>query len=94
MAGKGGDTKASFWEFVMAVADVVVLAASVAAIGVLGWFFFAPLKAHTALLEGGVQRVEVTVRPVVSSLKKPGCDEVFRDRTTPAAPPPGGAAAA
>jgi len=60
--GKGGDTKASFWEFVLTVADVVVLAASVAAIGVLGWFFFAPRKAHTALLEGGVQRVEVTVR--------------------------------
>ena len=46
----------------MTVADVVVLAASLAAIGALAWFFFAPRKAHTALLEGGVQRVEVTVR--------------------------------
>ncbi len=46
----------------MTVADIAVLAGSVLAVAGLGWFFFAPRKAHTALLEGGVQRVEVTVR--------------------------------
>src|SRR5262249_28161245 len=33
-----------------------------AAIAGLGWFFFAPRKAHTARLTDGVQRVEVVVR--------------------------------
>ena len=46
----------------MSVADITVLAASLAAIGGLGWFFFAPRKAHAAELSAGVQRVAVTVR--------------------------------
>jgi Cu+-exporting ATPase len=46
----------------MSIADVAVLAGSLAAIGGLGWFFFAPRQAHVAQLSGGVQRVEVTVR--------------------------------
>ncbi|MFE7754522.1 heavy metal translocating P-type ATPase [Streptomyces sp. NPDC057418] len=46
----------------MGVADVVVLALAVVLVAGLGWFFFGPRKARTAQLEGGVQRVEVTVR--------------------------------
>ncbi|WP_328690312.1 heavy metal translocating P-type ATPase [Streptomyces phaeochromogenes] len=46
----------------MGVADLVVIGASTAVIGVLGWFFFGPRRARTAQVEGGVQRVEVTVR--------------------------------
>jgi Cu+-exporting ATPase len=46
----------------MSIADIAVLFGSVLAIAGLGWFFFAPRKAHTAELAGGVQRVEVTVR--------------------------------
>ncbi|MGW0137487.1 heavy metal translocating P-type ATPase [Streptomyces calvus] len=46
----------------MGVADVVVVILAAVLIGGLGWFFFGPRKARTAQLEGGVQRVEVTVR--------------------------------
>jgi Cu+-exporting ATPase len=46
----------------MSTADIVVLLASAAAVAGLGWFFFAPRKAHTAQLGGGVQRVDVVVR--------------------------------
>src|SRR6266567_1407873 len=46
----------------MNVAGIVVLIAAVIAITGLGWFFFAPRRAHTAELAGGVQRVTVTVR--------------------------------
>jgi Cu+-exporting ATPase len=46
----------------MNFADITVALGSLAAIGGLAWFFFAPRKAHTAQLTDGVQRVEVTVR--------------------------------
>jgi Cu+-exporting ATPase len=46
----------------MTIADVVVLLASLAAIGGLGWFFLAPRRAHVAETVNGVQRVEVMVR--------------------------------
>jgi P-type Cu+ transporter len=46
----------------MNVADVLVLIGTVLALAGLGWFFFGPRRARTARLEGGVQRVEVTVR--------------------------------
>jgi Cu+-exporting ATPase len=46
----------------MSVSDIVVLVAAVAAIGGLGWFFFGPRRARSAQLEGGVQRVVVTVK--------------------------------
>src|SRR5450759_728204 len=46
----------------MDVPGIVVLAAAVAAIAALGWFFFGPRRARDAELSGGVQRVAVTVR--------------------------------
>src|SRR5215475_13450789 len=46
----------------MNVADIVVVIVSAAAMAGLGWFFFAPRRARTAELAGGVQRVTVTVR--------------------------------
>jgi Cu+-exporting ATPase len=46
----------------VSIADIVVVVVSVAAICWLGWFFFAPRKAHSAQLADGVQRVEVVVR--------------------------------
>ncbi len=46
----------------MSVADIVVLVVSAALIGALGWFFFGPRRSGAARVEGGVQRVEVTVR--------------------------------
>ncbi|HET6358150.1 heavy metal translocating P-type ATPase [Streptomyces sp.] len=46
----------------MGVADVVVVISAVVLIAGLGWFFFGPRRARTAHVEGGVQRVEVTVR--------------------------------
>jgi Cu+-exporting ATPase len=46
----------------MGVADVVVIAAAVALLAGLGWFFFGPRRSRTAALENGVQRVIVTVR--------------------------------
>ena len=46
----------------MGIADVVVMIAAVVMIAGLGWFFFGPRRGRDATLEGGVQRVEVTVR--------------------------------
>lgn len=46
----------------MGAVDVVVVVAAVVLIGALGWYFFGPRQAGTARVEGGVQRVEVTVR--------------------------------
>ncbi|MEN8653714.1 heavy metal translocating P-type ATPase [Streptomyces sp. 21So2-11] len=46
----------------MGVADVVVVISAAVLIAGLGWFFFGPRRARTARMEGGVQRVEVTVR--------------------------------
>ncbi|MFD5393241.1 heavy metal translocating P-type ATPase [Streptomyces sp. NPDC127097] len=46
----------------MDVIDVVVIVAASVVLAGLGWFFFGPRRARTARLEGGVQRVEVTVR--------------------------------
>src|SRR6266487_1557263 len=46
----------------MSVSDIVVLVAAAAAIGGLGWFFFGPRRARSAQLDGGVQRVTVTVK--------------------------------
>ncbi|MEU1925096.1 heavy metal translocating P-type ATPase [Streptomyces albogriseolus] len=46
----------------MGVADVVVVVFAAVLIAALGWFFFGPRRARSALIEGGVQRVEVTVR--------------------------------
>ncbi|MFJ7067804.1 heavy metal translocating P-type ATPase [Streptomyces sp. NPDC101115] len=46
----------------MTVADVVVVVVAAGLIAALGWYFFGPRKAGTARLEGGVQRVDVTVR--------------------------------
>ncbi|MET8508332.1 heavy metal translocating P-type ATPase [Streptomyces sp. NPDC004787] len=46
----------------MAVADVVVVIVAVGLIAALAWYFFGPRKAGVARLDGGVQRVEVTVR--------------------------------
>jgi P-type Cu+ transporter len=46
----------------MGAVDVVVPAASAVLVALLGWYFFGPRRAGAARLEGGVQRVEVTVR--------------------------------
>jgi Cu+-exporting ATPase len=46
----------------MNVGDIAVVIAAVAALAGLGWFFFAPRRARTAELAGGVQRVTVTVK--------------------------------
>jgi P-type Cu+ transporter len=46
----------------MGVADIAVLAGTLAVLAALGWFFFGPRRARTARLEDGVQRVQVTVR--------------------------------
>ncbi len=46
----------------MNAADLVVVLAAAAALAGLGWFFFGPRKASTAVLADGVQRLEVTVR--------------------------------
>lgn len=46
----------------MGAVDVVVVLASAVLVAVLGWYFFGPRRAGAARLEGGVQRVEVTVR--------------------------------
>src|SRR5215475_14477114 len=46
----------------MSVADLAVVIAAVAALAGLGWFFFAPRRARTAELSGGLQRIDVTVR--------------------------------
>ncbi|MFM9632613.1 MULTISPECIES: heavy metal translocating P-type ATPase [Streptomyces] len=46
----------------MGAVDVVVVLGTVGLITALGWFFFGPRRAGAARMEGGVQRVEVTVR--------------------------------
>ncbi|WP_282696573.1 heavy metal translocating P-type ATPase [Streptomyces sp. CC208A] len=46
----------------MTGADVVVIVVAAGLIALLGRYFFGPRKAGTARLEGGVQRVDVTVR--------------------------------
>jgi Cu+-exporting ATPase len=46
----------------MGTADISVLVAAVAVMAFLGWYFFAPRRAHTAEMADGVQRVEITVR--------------------------------
>ena len=68
----------------MSAADIVVLLASAAAVAGLGWFFFAPRKAHTAQVGGGVQRVDVVVhggyRPDVIRVRKGVPVELVFDR--------------
>ncbi|MFE0452375.1 cupredoxin domain-containing protein [Streptomyces sp. NPDC058914] len=46
----------------MGALDVVVVLAAVLSVAGLGWFFFGRRRAGAARVEGGVQRVEVTVR--------------------------------
>jgi Cu+-exporting ATPase len=46
----------------MSVDDILVVAAAVLALAGLGWFFFGPRKARAAVLAGGVQRLEVTIK--------------------------------
>jgi Cu+-exporting ATPase len=46
----------------MSSTDIVVVVVAVAAIGALGWYFFAPRRASAAELRDGLQRVRVTVR--------------------------------
>ncbi|UXY25305.1 heavy metal translocating P-type ATPase [Streptomyces sp. HUAS TT20] len=46
----------------MGALEIVVVLASAVLIAALGWYFFGPRRAGAARLEGGVQRVEVTVR--------------------------------
>ena len=46
----------------MSAVDVAVLLAAGALMAGLTWFFFGPRQARSARLEGGVQRIKVTVR--------------------------------
>lgn len=46
----------------MPIVDIVVLVVAIAAIATLGWYFFAPRRAHSAEASGGVQRLQITVR--------------------------------
>jgi Cu+-exporting ATPase len=46
----------------MGIADVVVVASAAGVLAGLAWFFFGPRRSATAAVEGGVQRVVVTVR--------------------------------
>jgi Cu+-exporting ATPase len=46
----------------MSTADVVVVFAAVVVVVGLGWYFFGPRRARSALLADGVQRVEIAVR--------------------------------
>ncbi|MFD7877683.1 heavy metal translocating P-type ATPase [Streptomyces sp. NPDC059766] len=46
----------------MGALDITVVLVSAVLIGALGWYFFGPRRAGAARLEGGVQRVDVTVR--------------------------------
>lgn len=46
----------------MGAVDIFVVLASAVLVAFLGWYFFGPRRAGAARLEGGVQRVEVTVR--------------------------------
>jgi Cu+-exporting ATPase len=47
---------------VVSTTDIMVLIAVVAVIAGLGWYFFGPRRARVARVDGGVQRVRVTVR--------------------------------
>jgi P-type Cu+ transporter len=47
---------------VITAADILVIVAAVVALAGLGWFFFGPRQATAAVLAGGVQRLEVTVK--------------------------------
>jgi P-type Cu+ transporter len=42
--------------------DIAVVAGSLALTGLLGWFFFGPKRAHSAMQVGSVQEVTVTVK--------------------------------
>jgi Cu+-exporting ATPase len=46
----------------MGGANIIVLVLSVLAIAGLGWYFFAPRKAHLAELGDGIQKIAVTVK--------------------------------
>jgi Cu+-exporting ATPase len=46
----------------MNTANIIVVLAALAALAGLGWFFFGPRRARAAVLAGGVQRLEVTVK--------------------------------
>jgi Cu+-exporting ATPase len=46
----------------MNAVDIIVILAAMGALAGLGWFFFGPRKATAAVLAGGVQRLEVTVK--------------------------------
>ena len=46
----------------MNAVDIIVILAAAAALAGLGWLFFGPRKATAAVLAGGVQRLEVTVK--------------------------------
>ncbi|MGW0885472.1 heavy metal translocating P-type ATPase [Streptomyces sp. NPDC002671] len=46
----------------MDTSDIVVVALAAVLVAAPGWYFFGPRRARSARLEGGVQRVEVTVR--------------------------------
>ena len=46
----------------MNAVDIIVILAAMAALAGLGWFFFGPRKATAAVLAGGVQLLEVTVK--------------------------------
>jgi len=46
----------------MSSVELIVVLAAVAAIAMLGWYFFAPRRARAAAVSDGVQRVGVTVR--------------------------------
>src|SRR5215467_5224533 len=46
----------------MDTAEILVLVGAGAALAGLGWFFFGPRQATAAVLTGGVQRLDVTVK--------------------------------
>jgi P-type Cu+ transporter len=46
----------------MNAVDIIVILATAAALAGLAWFFFGPRRATAAVLAGGVQRLEVTVK--------------------------------
>src|SRR6266567_1061445 len=68
----------------MSVTDIAVLIATAALLAGLGWFFFAPRRAATAQVAGGVQRIEVRVsggyRPDVIRLRQGVPTELVFDR--------------
>jgi len=68
----------------MSITDIAVLVAAAALLAGLGWFFFAPRRAATAPVAGGVQRIEVRVsggyRPDVIRLRQGVPTELVFDR--------------